>query len=55
MKQSFTVKVKSSLCFTKHRAVKQYWGSGGIAPHILDLGIRWRQVVSMCQPEVPTG
>jgi len=23
-----------------------YWGSVGIAPHILELGIRWRQVVS---------
>jgi hypothetical protein len=31
---------------TKHHAMKMYWGSGGIAPHILDLDTRWRQVVS---------
>jgi hypothetical protein len=36
------VKIKLSLCLTKHYAVKAYWGSGGIAPHILDLGTRWR-------------
>jgi hypothetical protein len=30
---------------TKHHAMKAYWGSGGIAPHI-DLGTRWRWVVS---------
>jgi hypothetical protein len=27
---------------TQHHAMKAYWGSGGIAPHILDLGTRWR-------------
>jgi hypothetical protein len=27
---------------TKHHAMKAYWGSGCIAPHILDLGNRWR-------------
>jgi hypothetical protein len=26
------------LYFTEHRAVKAHWGSGGIAPCILDLG-----------------
>jgi hypothetical protein len=26
--------------------VKAYWGSGGIAPGIVDLGTRWRSVVS---------
>jgi hypothetical protein len=36
------VKVKLSLCLTKHHAMKTYWGSGGIAPRILDLGTRWR-------------
>jgi hypothetical protein len=36
------VKVKLSLCLTKHHAMKTYWGSGGIALSILDLGIRWR-------------
>jgi hypothetical protein len=35
------VKLKS-LCLTKHHAMKVYWGSGGIAPRILDLGTRWR-------------
>jgi hypothetical protein len=27
---------------TKHHAVKAYWGSGGIAPHILGFGTRLR-------------
>jgi hypothetical protein len=35
-----------SLCLTKHHAMKTYWGSGGIAPRILDLGTKWRWVVS---------
>jgi hypothetical protein len=26
--------------------MKVYWGSGGIAPCILDLGTRWKRVVS---------
>jgi hypothetical protein len=26
--------------------MKTYWGSGGIVPCILNLGARWRQVVS---------
>jgi hypothetical protein len=25
---------------TEHRVMKGYWGRGGIAPHILDLGNR---------------
>jgi len=37
------VKVKLSLCLTKHHIMKAYWGSGGIAPHILDLSTRWRE------------
>jgi hypothetical protein len=36
------VKVKLSPCLTKHHAMKTYWGSGDIAPCILDLGTRWR-------------
>jgi hypothetical protein len=32
---SIKVKVKFSLCLTKHHAMKTYWGSGGIAPLIL--------------------
>jgi len=40
------VNVKLSLCLTKHHAMKTYWGIGGISPRILNLGIRWRWVVS---------
>jgi len=29
-----------------HHAMKAYWGSKVIAPRILDLGSRWRRVVS---------
>jgi hypothetical protein len=36
------VKVKLSQCLTKHHAMKAYMGSGEIAPHILDGGIKWR-------------
>jgi hypothetical protein len=38
---SVKVKVKLSLCLTKHHAMKTYWRSGGIAPRILDLDTRW--------------
>jgi len=31
------VKVKISLCLIKYHAIKTYFGSGGIAPCILDL------------------
>jgi hypothetical protein len=36
------VKVQLSLCFflIEHHTLKAYWGSRGIAPHILDLGTR---------------
>jgi len=30
-----------SLYLTKHHTMKTHWG-GGIAPHILKLGTRWR-------------
>jgi hypothetical protein len=33
-------------CLFKHHDVKKYWGSGGIAPRILNVGNRWRWVVS---------
>jgi hypothetical protein len=36
------VKVKLALSLTKHHTMKTYWGSGGIAPRILDFGTRWR-------------
>jgi hypothetical protein len=39
-------KRKFPLCLTKHHATKTYRGSGGIAPHILNLDTRWRWVVS---------
>jgi hypothetical protein len=32
-------KVKLSLCLTKHHAMKTYWGSGGIGPLGLNLGL----------------
>jgi hypothetical protein len=35
-------KVNLSLFLSKHHDMKTYWGSGGIAPRILDLGTRWR-------------
>jgi hypothetical protein len=31
-----------SLCLTKHHIMRTYWGSGGTASRILDLGTRWR-------------
>jgi hypothetical protein len=34
------------LFLTEHYVMKAYWGRGCIAPHILDLGITWRWVVS---------
>jgi hypothetical protein len=40
------LKVKLSLRLTKHHAMKTYCGSGGVAPCILDLGTRWRSVIS---------
>jgi hypothetical protein len=53
---SLMVKTKSSLCLTKHHAMKTYWGSGGIAPRIVDFGTRWRWVVSFThRPLYPQG
>jgi hypothetical protein len=34
------------LFLTEHHAFKVYWGGGSTAPLILDLGTRWRWVVS---------
>jgi hypothetical protein len=43
-------------CWTKHHTMKTYWGSGGIAPCILDLDTRWRWVVSFTpRPLYPQG
>jgi hypothetical protein len=38
------VKVKFSLSLTKHHDMKTYWGSGGIAPDILNLCTGCRRV-----------
>jgi hypothetical protein len=35
-------KVNLSLCLTEHHVMKTYWGSGYIAPRILELGTGWR-------------
>jgi hypothetical protein len=44
------------LSLTDHHATKGYWGSGGIAPLILDPGTRWRWVVSFTpRPFHPKG
>jgi hypothetical protein len=41
------VKVVPVLLFlTEHHAMKVYWGSVGTIPRILELGTRWRRVVS---------
>jgi hypothetical protein len=39
-------KVKLSLCFNWKSCHEDVLGNGGVAPHILDLGSRWRWVVS---------
>jgi hypothetical protein len=42
------VNVKLSLCFflTEHHSMEAYWGSGGIAPRIFDVGTIWKWMVS---------
>jgi hypothetical protein len=34
-------------CLIEHQAMKTYWGSGGVAPRILNLGTRWRWSASL--------
>jgi len=37
-----------------HHAMKTYWENGGIAPRVLNVGARWRWVVSfMSRPLYP--
>jgi hypothetical protein len=49
-------RVKLSLCWTKHHAMKAFRGSGGIAPCIIDHGTRWRWVVGFTpRPLYPHG
>jgi hypothetical protein len=31
------------MCFSEHHAMKAYWGSGGTARNILDIGTRWEE------------
>jgi hypothetical protein len=38
--------IRTSLCFTKHHAMKTHWRSGGITPRILNLCTRWWWVVN---------
>jgi len=35
-------KVVPVLLLTEHHAIKAYWGSGVVAPLILDLDTRWK-------------
>jgi hypothetical protein len=43
----WVVKIKvKSLYLTNYHVMETYWGSGGIAPHIPDLGARWMSAVS---------
>jgi hypothetical protein len=39
-------KIKLSLTLTTYHAMKMNWGSEGTAPRILNLGTRWKWVVS---------
>jgi len=39
-------KVNFSQCLTKYHAMKTYFGNGGIATLILNLGTRWSWVIS---------
>jgi hypothetical protein len=41
-RQKLKCKWTCPCALTKHHAMKAYWGSGGMAPRILDLGTRWR-------------
>jgi hypothetical protein len=65
---SWLVKVKEKgkvvpVLLAEHHVMKAYCGNGGIAPRILDLGTRWRRVVSFTsralypreEPLVPIG
>jgi hypothetical protein len=50
------VKVKLSLCLTKHHAMKAYWGVEVYLHSFFDLGTRWRLMVSFTpRPLYPQG
>jgi hypothetical protein len=38
----YDMDVSSPCALTEHHVMKAYWGSGCIAPRILDFGTRWR-------------
>jgi hypothetical protein len=40
--ETCTRNVSCPCALTEHHAMKACWGSGGVTPRILDLGIRWR-------------
>jgi hypothetical protein len=41
---------------TEYHAMDAYWGSGGTSPRILDLGTKWKWMVSFTpQPFYPQG
>jgi hypothetical protein len=51
-----TVNVVPVLLFlTEHHVMNSYCGTGGIAPRILDIGTRWRWVVSFTPRLYPPG
>jgi hypothetical protein len=43
---SFHCCLKIKVKWSRHHAINTYWGSGGTDPYVLDLGTRWRWVVS---------
>jgi hypothetical protein len=50
------IKVKLSLCLTKHHAMKTYWGVEVQIQALFDLGTRWRCVVIFTRrPLYPQG
>jgi hypothetical protein len=44
--ETVKVKVKLSLCLTKHHAMETYWGAEVELHAIFDLGTRWRWMIS---------
>jgi hypothetical protein len=54
--ENVKVKVKLSLDLAKHHTMKTYWGNGGTAARIINLGTRCRRVVSFTpRPLYPLG
>jgi hypothetical protein len=53
LRNTLKVNVKVFLCWTKHHVMKTCLRNGGIAPHILNLGTRWRWVLNFLPlPEI---